>query len=63
MSFHPLIAALSKGRVRLSSLDISFNQFFKDSSMSELLDYLEAKAIDHLDCDCKSQQPILASLK
>jgi len=63
MTFRPLIAALSKGRVSLKTLNLSFNQFFKDPSMSELLDYMETKAIDHLDCDCKSQQPILASLK
>ncbi len=58
-----LFEALTRVRVQLKSLDLSFNQFFKDESMQTLLDYMEEKSIEILDSDCKVQTPIIASLK
>ncbi len=52
-TFFTLISALGASQVRLSRLDLSFNSFFRDTSLSELLDYLENKTMEILDSKCK----------
>ena len=49
--------------VRVTSLDLSFNQFFKDFSLHQLISYLERKAIELIDSKCKADEPILSKLK
>jgi len=54
-----LVAALSDSMMRVTSLDLSFNQFFKDFSLHQLVQYLERKAIELIDSKCKADEPIL----
>jgi hypothetical protein len=58
-----LVAALSDSMMRVTSLDLSFNQFFKDFSLHQLVSYLERKAIELIDSKCKADEPILSKLK
>lgn len=58
-----LVAALSDCMMRVTSLDLSFNQFFKDFSLHQLVQYLERKAIELIDSKCKAEEPILSKLK
>ena len=58
-----VVVALSESMMRLTSLDLSFNQFFKDFSLHQLVSYLERKAIELIDSKCKADEPILSKLK
>jgi hypothetical protein len=60
-----LIQALSETQIRILSIDLSFNQFFKDLSLHELISYLERKSIEILDAKCKYsfEHPPIAKLK
>ena len=64
-NFQLVINALSESILRVESLDLSFNQFFKDQSLSELVDYMENKSIDIIDSKCKhaADSPIIKALK
>ena len=64
-NFQLLINALSESTLRIESLDLSFNQFFKDQSLTELIHYMECKSIDMIDCKCKhvADSPIIKALK
>ena len=58
-----LVATLANSMMRVTSLDLSFNQFFKDFSLHQLVSYLERKAIELIDSKCKADEPILSKLK
>jgi hypothetical protein len=58
-----LVAALSDSMMKVTSLDLSFNQFFKEFSLNQLVSYLERKAIELIDSKCKADEPILSKLK
>lgn len=64
-NFQLLVNALSESTLKIESLDLSFNQFFKDQSLSELIHYMECKSIDIIDCKCKhaADSPIIKALK
>jgi hypothetical protein len=62
-NFDMLVAALSDSMMRVTCLDLSFNQFFKDFSLHQLVLYLERKAIELIDSKCKADEPILSKLK
>lgn len=62
-NFFIIIQALLQTQMRIESLDLSFNQFFKDQSMNELIGYLEKKAIQIMDAKCKMDIPVLNKLK
>ena len=62
-NFDLIVNALSECSMRVNSLDLSFNQFFKDFSLHQLISFLERKAIELIDNKCKADQPILYKLK
>ncbi len=65
-NFQQVVNALGESCLRVDSLDLSFNQFFKDQSLNELLTFMETKSISILDNKCKlatDDAPIIRCLK
>lgn len=42
--------------------DLSFNQFFRDQCLVDLLDYMERKSIDIMNSNCRESMPIIKGL-
>lgn len=63
--FETFLVSLDSACLRIESLDLSFNQFFKSKSLDDLVKYLEKKTVEIMDANCKdcSNKPALSTLK
>eukprot|EP00347_Sterkiella_histriomuscorum_P012187 403369562 len=53
-NFDTLIQALTMSNCRLAILNVSYNSFFKDSCLQNLIQYIEKKSLDLISSECKA---------